>query len=216
MPTPQPTSVPTPPTLSFDVCGGLTNQRVAIIEGIMIAQLTGRAVVLPLLNSNGTQTGPQYRESKRELVPFANFFDVGQTFEALESLGVQIEGAPKAREDEESAALSVQGRQHSPAWYAAQSARDLRLGCTFIALDVSNSSTLEQLYWNVDNALTFASPIVSAASRVVADLRARSFALGGGGAFTALHFRNEPDWIEHCERWEAQSPHTQVRRIQFE
>jgi hypothetical protein len=209
-------SVRKAPTLRFDVCGGLTNQRVAIIEGLVVAQLTQRAVVLPALNRDGTQTGPLYKESKRELVPFATFFDVGQTSEALTSLGVQIEGAhlatPEAREDDTSTALSVQGRQYSPAWYAAQPMRDLRLGCTFLALDVSNNSTLEQLYWRVDNALTFASPIASAASRIVAHLHVRSLALGGGGAFTALHFRNEPDWIEHCERWQAKSPLTQARQ----
>ena len=43
--------------LSFEICGGLTNQRIALIEGLIIAQLTHRAVVLPALNPNGVQTG---------------------------------------------------------------------------------------------------------------------------------------------------------------
>ena len=33
--------------LSFEICGGLTNQRIALIEGLIIAQLTHRSVVLP-------------------------------------------------------------------------------------------------------------------------------------------------------------------------
>ena len=34
--------------LSFEICGGLTNQRIALIEGLIIAQLTHRSVVLPV------------------------------------------------------------------------------------------------------------------------------------------------------------------------
>ena len=206
-------------TLSFDVCGGLTNQRVAIIEGLMVAQLTRRAVVLPLLNGDGTQTGPLYTEQNWVPVPFSSFFDVNQTSAALMSLGVQVidDGeslaAPEALEGDESVALTVKHRQKSPAWYAAQRARELRLDCTFLALNISNDAALEELYWRVDNALTFASPIASAASRVVSDLHASSLALGGGGAFTALHFRNEPDWVEHCVRWEASAPRTQARML---
>lgn len=39
--------------LVFDACGGLTNQRVALVQGFMIAYLTRSKAVLPSLNPNG-------------------------------------------------------------------------------------------------------------------------------------------------------------------
>lgn len=39
--------------LVFDACGGLTNQRIALVQGFMIAYLTRSKAVLPSLNPNG-------------------------------------------------------------------------------------------------------------------------------------------------------------------
>jgi hypothetical protein len=39
--------------LVFDACGGLTNQRIALVQGFMIAYLTRSTAVLPSLNANG-------------------------------------------------------------------------------------------------------------------------------------------------------------------
>ena len=76
--------------LSFEICGGLTNQRIALIEGLIIAQLTHRAVVLPALNPNGVQTGADYHEDRSRLAPFSTFYDVALTTERLARLGVKV------------------------------------------------------------------------------------------------------------------------------
>jgi hypothetical protein len=34
--------------LGFDVCGGLTNQRIAFLEGLIIASIVGRHVCIPV------------------------------------------------------------------------------------------------------------------------------------------------------------------------
>jgi hypothetical protein len=63
-----PTNIATPhPTtrglLVFDVCGGLTNQRIAILQGLMMGHLLNRTVVLPSLSSS-------YDRSKAHHVDF--------------------------------------------------------------------------------------------------------------------------------------------------
>ena len=39
----------------FDVCGGLTNQRIAILQGLVMGHLLNRTVVLPSLSSTYDQ-----------------------------------------------------------------------------------------------------------------------------------------------------------------
>ena len=62
--------------LRFEVCGGLTNQRIALIDGLLIAHVTNASVVLPRLNPNGVQTGAAYEEDRSRLAAFSTFFDV--------------------------------------------------------------------------------------------------------------------------------------------
>ena len=41
--------------LAFDTCGGLTNQRISLVQGLMLAHLMQATAVLPRLNANGLQ-----------------------------------------------------------------------------------------------------------------------------------------------------------------
>jgi len=47
--------------LTFETCGGLTNQRIALIQAFMLARLTSSKAVLPRLNPNGA---PARRSSR--------------------------------------------------------------------------------------------------------------------------------------------------------
>lgn len=51
----------------FDACGGLTNQRIALVQGFMIAFLTRSKAVLPSLNPNGSQGASPSRLSERRI-----------------------------------------------------------------------------------------------------------------------------------------------------
>ena len=48
-------SSPPSKLLTFELCGGFTNQRIALIHGLMIALASNRTAVLPLANLNGEQ-----------------------------------------------------------------------------------------------------------------------------------------------------------------
>ena len=65
------------------MCGGLVNQRLSIIDGILIGHLLGYTVVLPHLKPNGRQE-PQrgYAEHDARLLPFGSVYDANATVAA--------------------------------------------------------------------------------------------------------------------------------------
>ena len=51
--------------LTFETCGGLTNQRIAVVQGLMAASVMRAVAVLPQLNLNGVQRPQEdYREDR--------------------------------------------------------------------------------------------------------------------------------------------------------
>ena len=198
--------------MTFSVCGGLVNQRLAIVEALMIGHILDATVVLPSLNLNGRQTGEKYTETEATLAPFTAFFDGAASQEAL---------LPYVRTmmDEGAQAFTnistdvVQGRNLGPGWYerllqgrqrsSLVSPPRLRFGCTLMSLDKRNSRAAEKLFWSIDAALVPAAEILWRAQETTARLQASANMLGGGGRFTALHLRVETDWVEHCKRWES-------------
>ena len=147
-------------TLTFEVCGGLTNQRMALVHGFMIAHITNRSVLLPWLNPNGVQTGKSYHEDRSNLVPFSKFFDVAMVTAALAPL-VRVAGLrpepPPANLDSK---WVVERKLRKKEWYRSLADRTngmpLEFDCTFLALDSRGDQHLLELYWKMDDALHFA------------------------------------------------------------
>jgi len=196
--------------LRFSVCGGLVNQRLSIIDGILIGHLLGYTIVLPHLKPNGRQE-PQsgYAEHDARLLPFGSVYDANATIAKLRAIGVAARVASSSATAADSRkALDVRSAGRNAAWFRTQAAADggrrtLSLGCTFAALNKRRDASLREIFWRVDDALVFAPRIAAAAGKVIARLRQRSATSGGGGAYVALHLRSEPDWVAHCSRWEA-------------
>jgi hypothetical protein len=89
-------------TCSFRACGGLTNQRISIVTGIVICMLLRRSIVLPQLNTLGTQdAGKQYAELPGgKVVPFSKFFDESYLKSSLKKVA-QFSAATPHSSDEE-------------------------------------------------------------------------------------------------------------------
>ena len=198
--------------ITFSVCGGLVNQRLAIVDGLMIGRMLDATVVLPSLNLNGRQTGAAYEETESTLAPFTTFFDGAATQEAL-SPYVRVVMHEGAQAFANISTDVVQGRNQGPGWYekllhqrqwqSSVGPPRLRFGCTLMSLDKRNSRAAEKLFWSIDAALVPAAEILRRAQETRARLQASANMLGGGGHFTALHLRVEADWVEHCKRWES-------------
>jgi hypothetical protein len=67
--------------LSFALCGGITNQRLGLLDALLIAHATDRVVVLPPMLLNGTQDARRSYQMDHadQRVPFRKFFDVPAT-----------------------------------------------------------------------------------------------------------------------------------------
>ena len=74
---------PTRGVVTFQVCGGLTNQRLALLDGLMVAALLNFTAIAPQLNANGLQSGATYGDPMKKLVDFDTFFDGPATARAL-------------------------------------------------------------------------------------------------------------------------------------
>ena len=78
----------------------------------------------------------------------------------------------------------------------------LHFGCTWMAVDKRHPAAA-RLFWRIDAALKPAAPVQAAADAIVRKMRAQSRLHGTQGRFNALHLRVEPDWVQHCARWES-------------
>ena len=207
---------------SFEVCGGLTNQRISIIHGLMASYLMRATAILPRLNPNGVQRpGSGYAEVRTNLVPFDRYYDREALVAGLEPLGMRI--ANLANEErfhtgawpqrrKMATTLHVRNQHHPASWYT-RVARDhvadgnstavLVGDCAFFSLQMQQDPDLGKLFWQIDSALVFAHWIQEKANRIVTSITRASRALGVlDGSFNALHVRSEPDWKQHCQKWE--------------
>lgn len=202
------------PTISFKVCEGLTNQRIAIMQGLAIAVLANLPVVLPNMQSSFDDT---LSKQKR----LSDFFDETFLEQSLSSLRVhhgprQTAGNPTPAKNalrqsragasytEENTIVvethnKVRPRQF---WEAVGIHSRLRnfsveLGCTFNSIAVfPDDSEVVGLLWAVDNALR-----PNAAIQGEVDALQMALGASGAGVYTALHVRIEDDWVAHCRTW---------------
>eukprot|EP00316_Scyphosphaera_apsteinii_P023193 CAMPEP_0119303636 /NCGR_PEP_ID=MMETSP1333-20130426/5036_1 /TAXON_ID=418940 /ORGANISM="Scyphosphaera apsteinii, Strain RCC1455" /LENGTH=617 /DNA_ID=CAMNT_0007306367 /DNA_START=214 /DNA_END=2064 /DNA_ORIENTATION=- len=190
----------------------------------------GATVVLPWLNLNGKQSGPDYKELSSMQAPFTAFFDFAATKKAL--LPYVDVVLNESSQDLSPIFLDlgpitqVQGRAYTKEWYeqlleeryptwhakthslsVPQVVPRLRFGCTLMSLSkssrLSSGYLMQKLHWLIDAALVPAAEIQESAKATVSKMQELSHALGGGGHFSALHLRVEDDWLEHCKQWES-------------
>ena len=199
-------------SISFSVCGGLVNQRIAIVDGIMIGYLLDADIILPTLNLNGTQRGENYTEHSSHSTKFSTFFDVVAMNKSLTRLGVRVvmDNDSSTHTGE---TINVFGKRHKSSWYSDLLKEErrplhLRFGCTFLSVD-KNTEQLRHLSWRIDDALI---PAIGIRARVNATIHKLKGRLNvktkkkrRSSGFNCLHLRVEDDWIEHCRRWESNS-----------
>ena len=193
--------------LAFDACGAMVNARLSLLDGLLIGHLLGLTVLLPQLALNGTQQVANGTKLVDDMVPFSEFYDVNATAQRLAAI-VSVQEAPPG-----GPGVRLGGNVVEPAAAdyesverlldATRGASGVRLGCSFGRLRRATRLSHQQTYWQIDAALTPAAHITRTVEAIERSIRERSEVSGGGGRFTALHLRAEPDWVAHCKVWEA-------------
>jgi hypothetical protein len=175
--------------LQFDVCGGLTNQRISFIQGLLISRAMNRSFVYPMLYSS-------YDTHIANSLSFDYFYDINYTQKQLQLLGIHSTTLPPLtksvtiRTDSKSGLGWSQVDEHCQIPY-------LSIKCSFFKYKITNQSE-GSLYWKIDATLLPSSHIAEYASSISKSLQG----LSNDGKVTVLHFRGEADWIRHCKSWE--------------
>jgi hypothetical protein len=196
--------------ISFETCGGITNQRLALVHGLMLANLTSRHVILPRMNMNGLQDPENdYQEDRNTgIVDLDQIYDLEHLKSTLMNTVRFSESSPMGPVREYSAKDAM---MKASGWTtrSANATRDLgpdniiKLDCTLFSLSIQGDANLESLFWRVDSAIR-PSSFGRAVSNIMTErLRFRSLSLGANGDFNALHVRIGEDWSSHCRRWET-------------
>ena len=183
--------------LQFEVSEGLVNQRIAIINGILIGAVTGRRVVLPNLHSSFDKTQGQqlgFNQLYNTSLLREKLSDVVDILDRHETAAAEL---VLQKGEKGKMPIEVRFREHkAEKWHriSKDAGHILRLGCTFSSIRINNPE-LYALVWRIDQALIFHSDILEQADKVMK---------GMSYDYTALHFRTEDDWITHCRQWEKQ------------
>ena len=190
--------------LSFEVCGGVTNQRLGLLDALMIARATDRVAIMPLMLLNGTQDARRNYEMDHadERVPFRKFFDVPATRKKLGDLVQILEDGPPMVPKRQ---FSAHSQRNTLDYYTSSfgDAPWIQMDCAYDAVNPVDRAEKRELFWKLDSSLVPAQHISDAAGMIKLLLKARSLKAGADGGYTALHLRVEPDWVEHCRLWEA-------------
>lgn len=168
--------------ISFDTCGGYTNQKLSLIQGIKIAEELRWDLVLPKLNANGEQT-QGYAELHSRSVPFEYFYKPS-TLEQIGTLRLLDDATPRNFTRFDIARYKRLGRFVNDIKGAYL---NVRITCPLLRFEIS-----PQDIRRINGYLEPSDSIRKAVEEVKARLP---------GSYYALHYRMEDDWIQHCRVW---------------
>ena len=204
----------------FEVCNGYTNQRIALVNGLVLSQLLERNVHAPFMQLYGEQRALfnyAVNKSMMSATSLDTFFG-GATTDNVNALLDASHGSRVAS----SRAFRVLSR-HMPPWYARRLpsfhglsvqewkrashrlswSKHVSLPCVFDATKYSAEDA--QLFWSMNNALVHSDAVASFADFLVAQMMSACGVAPQGKKFSFLHLRVEAEFQEHCKVWEAQT-----------
>lgn len=182
--------------LSFSVCNGLSNQRLAILGAVLLAQESGRALLLPRLLPNGMQSSEeQVTEDSAPSCGFQDIMDPELFTSEMKVTDVQVvKRHPQIPPPSAHLDLTLGNTLGQLA--EAHMEPHVRLSCPLLRVPPRLYSRHRQLTWRALAALQ-PSPHLA---RVAADVEALVLRDAGSEAFNVLHLRLESDWERHCSQ----------------
>ncbi|KAI7840392.1 hypothetical protein COHA_005893 [Chlorella ohadii] len=187
-------------TLSFLVCNGFANQRIAVLSGIVLAAELNRTLVMPHLLLDGMQqaSAEVNEETGAQHINFWEVFDQHAFETGLKRLGVRVTTAAPLPGSTIHVSLEGVSMDSLRAVSALNPAKNLRLGCPGLRVEAQLMERNEALVFGALEAMQPARPLRNIADSVKAALRR----LSPTQAYNVLHLRVEEDWVKHCARWE--------------
>jgi hypothetical protein len=176
-------------TISFDVCNGFANQRIAIVTAALLAKRAQRALILPSLGVDGEQLGSLKNKlpSKESAVLFSEIYDQVAFRKALAAHDVdQVLGPSSKTRHVQPSALA-----RSPSTF--RHVRHIHVACPILNVPANVFLQYENMLWSL--LIDGLQPSAAIRDRVIE--RHRSY----GPNVNVLHLRIEQDWVEFCKHW---------------
>lgn len=172
--------------ISFQVCGGLTNQRIAIVQGIIMALKLKRTLILPKLYKSFDDVSPD--------VDFERVYDLDHLRKAIGEM-VSLDHY-RELSFWASDFIAIKDKRYRPSVLEKKTAHlgAIRTDCAFNSLLVTEDPSISALYMKIDRSLIFQKRFYEIADNIVRRLPEQ---------YIALHYRAEDDWIAHCKFWKG-------------
>ncbi len=140
--------------LFFDVPKEIAEQRVAILQGILIGHLMNCTVVLPQLD-NGFAKTYNLKILREYLRPYVRILE---QLETKETLNIQL--------------LDVKEKNKPPEYFIEKAGKyqSWRVDNSYLALNVSQSENLTEMFWKINLFLRYSRPIESQIKKILAYL----------------------------------------------
>lgn len=168
---------------TFDTCGGYTNQKLSIIQGIQIAEELNWNLVLPMLNVNGEQSGQTYQETHSKKVKFDYFYDSEVLKKKIPLKVLNNDNTYNfTRVD-----ISKYSNLKKLLRDIKGSYKNVKISCPLMKFHI----TIQDLK-RIKTYLQSSSSIMKAADSIIEKMPQKYY---------SLHYRLEDDWFKHCKTW---------------
>ncbi|GAB4815901.1 hypothetical protein N2152v2_002947 [Parachlorella kessleri] len=179
--------------LSFSVCNGLTNQRIAILSAVLLAAESRRTLLLPRLLVNGTQSSNEVNEKNAPSCAFEDIMNPQKFKASLAAQNVTVD-MPTFSTPAVTARVDLSRGATLKLLRDVDSEEHVWLTCPLLRVPPSLFLKHEPLVWAALEGMQPADDLKA----VVATLEQKIKALSPRQAFNVLHLRVERDWLKQC------------------
>jgi hypothetical protein len=184
----------------FTVCGGLTNQVLAIQDALLIAHILDATLILPGLMSEYTLKEPD--------MEFDDIFSSDVLISRLRGHVLVVKPSRKLQKIIQynpvvflnlDRAMKTVSSLRSAVYVDSNVSNTVMFtlisNCPLFSVDIRENEELLKLRWKIFDSFVLRHELDLLKDQIVARI---------GFSFNALHLRLERDWIDHCHIWQDQ------------
>eukprot|EP00798_Chlamydomonas_sp_ICE-L_P023584 gene23584-9112_t len=187
-------------TLKFEVCNGMSNQRLSVVYGIILASELGRVPVIPGVILSGVQWSSKATEAVDKSVHMEELYDVEYFKYTLDSVGIEVLDSRDAPPNTSCTYVDISKLQGDVVEGLAvhRSVNHLSIGCPLFRLDgLYFEGNNDHILWATLNGMRPNTHLDKIVSAITKKLKSES----PDNRFNFVHLRIEDDWVLHCIRW---------------
>eukprot|EP00798_Chlamydomonas_sp_ICE-L_P003118 gene3118-13131_t len=178
----------------------MSNQRLSVVYGIVLAAELGRIPVIPGFILSGVQWSTKDIAANDKSVHMEELYDVDYFKLMLDSVGMEVLDSRDAPPISAYTFVDMNSLQGDlvEALHVHRSVNHMSIGCTLFKLDgLYFSGRNNRILWTALNAMRPNKNIEKTVTAITKKLKSES----PNKRFTFVHLRIEDDWVLHCIRW---------------